>query len=469
MFILRVLRCTLLGVCSLFVPAASAADYLVIDLSAGANTAAYPVSYLDAPPAGGWTDEFKTSKLVLRRIPAGTFFMGSPTDEPGRYDNEGRHQVTLTKEFLMGVFEVTQRQWELVMGNRPAFFNNNAYYDKRPVEKVSYVAIREGGSDDPNVSWPQNRNVNANSFVGRLRARTGLDGIDLPTEAMWEYACRAGTTSAFNNGQGMDSTFAAAAMNSLGRYLDNGGSGSTSADNVSKGTAWVGSYQPNAWGLYDMHGNVWEICVDRYDSNYGPAPSVDPLGGTTGAFFNWKGGGLVSNARNCRSARRRDDRSMTVSSNDYGFRLASHSVPAGMTAVDEDGDGYQANLPSGHPLHDPDDADPYVPFVDTNGNFVPDNYDNDAANPMGDFSPAMEFSHSGGKGISSLRLSVGATYSVWRTTDFVDWDPVQVRLDGVWRTSFRSDVPREVSGVEVEDEGMSAAFYRLEATTLPAP
>ncbi|MBM4027405.1 MAG: hypothetical protein FJ280_18660, partial [Planctomycetes bacterium] len=117
--------------------------YLVIDLSAGPSATSYPVSYLSSVPSGGWSDVYKTTKLVMRRIPAGTFTMGSPSGELGRYDNETQHQVTLSKDFYIGVFEVTQKQWERVMGTWPSYFNNTSYRDSRPVEQVSYYDIRE--------------------------------------------------------------------------------------------------------------------------------------------------------------------------------------------------------------------------------------------------------------------------------------------------------------------------------------
>ena len=108
--------------------------YLVVDMSGGRSAARWPVSYLDEVPSGGWTDEYKTEKLVLRYIPAGSFIMGGrATDYPGAV-NTNLHMVTLTKDFYMGVFEVTQRQWELVMGNRPSAFSNETCYATRPVE-----------------------------------------------------------------------------------------------------------------------------------------------------------------------------------------------------------------------------------------------------------------------------------------------------------------------------------------------
>ncbi len=234
--------------------------FLVIDLSGGAQATNYPVSYLSEVPSNGWSDVFKTSKLVLRRIPAGSFMMGSPVEELERSPNEEPHEVTLPRDFYIGVFEVTQRQWELVTGTRPSFFSSATYYRMRPVENVLYSNIR--GS----LNWPVSEAVDENSFMGRLRARTGLATVDLPTEAQWEYACRAGTTTSLNNGQGIED----GALDVLGRYRLNHPAGSylehASVEPDSGGTAIVGGYEPNAWGLYDMHGNVAEWCLDSLAS-----------------------------------------------------------------------------------------------------------------------------------------------------------------------------------------------------------
>jgi len=258
------------GVFVMVVSGRGLSDYLVIDLSGGTDASRYPVTYLNNVPIDGWNDTYKTTELVMRLIRKGTFTMGSPDSELGRYNSETRHTVTLTKNFYMGVFEVTQRQWELVMGNKPSGFNNASYYASRPVEMVSYYDIRENpasNSHDPAVDWPNNSAVNAASFMGKLRAKTGLSTFDLPTEAQWEYACRAGTTTALNTGYNLTSTSSDPRMDAAGRYLYNGGfiggtispSSNCTTDN---GTAKVGSYLPNAWGLYDMHGNLWERCLD---------------------------------------------------------------------------------------------------------------------------------------------------------------------------------------------------------------
>lgn len=263
--------------------------YCVIDLSGGPSTFVYPVSSVQEGTFN--TDEYKTVKLVLRRI------------EPGTFKMCGEFEVTLTKPYYIGVFEVTQKQYELVMGQYPSEFKG----DMRPVENVSFGQIR-GFSDG--AKWPASSAVDPMSFLGRLRARTGLD-FDLPTEAQWEYACRAGTTSAFNNGGDSEDD-----MKDLGRYGENhaDGRGGYSA----KHTA-VGAYMPNAWGLYDMHGNVWEWCLDWAGDLSGGM--TDPKGPVAGAFRILRGGSWGETARGCNSSHRW--RLMpNYRLRHYGFRLA---------------------------------------------------------------------------------------------------------------------------------------------------
>ena len=263
--------------------------YCVIDLSAGANASSYPVSYLSDVPDGGWTDEYKTTKLVLRRIWPGSFLM------------RGQFNVTLTKSFYCGVFEVTQKQYTLVMGTNPSSYKG----DLRPVDSISYDMIR--GTTN-GAKWPSSSAVDASSFMGKLRSRTGLD-FDLPTDAQWEYACRAGTTSNYNNGGNTEDD-----LKQLGRYSANQSDGK---GGYSEHTT-VGSYQPNAWGLYDMHGNVWEWCLDwSWDMSDN---LIDPKGASSGTRRRRHGGSWSEDATYSTAARVYN----TVPSQNYvvcGFRL----------------------------------------------------------------------------------------------------------------------------------------------------
>ena len=266
-------------------------EYIVVDLSGGTGAVTYAVEYYSGASAvpGGVTNEtYKTDKLIMRKIPNGTFTMGPrSTDSPGETDL-GLHQVTLTKDFYVGVFGVTQRQWELVMGNRPSWFNNSSYYAARPVEQVSYYDIRENPNNSAiSPNWPASSQVHANSFMGKLRAKTGLLTLDLPTESQWEYACRAGTTTALNTGYNLTGLSSDPHKDVAGRYSLNGGyiSGITypsSSCTTDNGTTKVGSYLPNDWGLYDMHGNVGEWCLDYWVVEY-PGTVTDPLGPASGS------------------------------------------------------------------------------------------------------------------------------------------------------------------------------------------
>ena len=261
------------------------ATYCVIDLSAGANATSYPVTYLAEPPSGGINvDEYKTTKLVLRRIEAGSFIMGED-------QNDESHRVTLTKPFFCGLFEVTQKQYTLIMGSNPSGFSG----DTLPVEKVSYNMIR-GSSNGAN--WPSSYSVDSSSFVGKLRSRTGLD-FDLPTEAQWEYACRAGTTTTYSYGNSAN-----------GNYM-------WYVSNSNDKTHPVGLKSANPWGLYDMHGNVWEWCLDWYGNL---AYGTDPNGSSSGSYRVLRGGGWSFHLGGCASYIRHAYTPLTASS-DWGFRL----------------------------------------------------------------------------------------------------------------------------------------------------
>lgn len=289
-----------------------AAPYMVVDLSGGVDALSYPVSYLSSVPEGGWSDEYKTTKLVLRLIPPGSFMMGSPSDEKGRGGSEDLHGVVLTRPFYLGVFECTQKQWQLVMGNNPSYWQNAWQF---AVEQVSYNDIR--GSVN-GAGWPTHNQVDANSFMGRLRSKVNML-FDLPTEAQWEYACRAGTSTALNSGKNLTSTETCVNMAELGRYNANHNDGKLGGVDAA-----VGQYLPNAWGLYDMHGNMWEHCRDYATSNLGFSGVIDPVGSTSGSRVH-RGGAHDSNAAGCRSAVRGwtpvDNRYRTL-----GFRVMCSPV-----------------------------------------------------------------------------------------------------------------------------------------------
>ena len=284
--------------------------YMVIDLSGGTNAASFAISYLDDVPEGGWTEEYKTTKMVLRKVEAGKFTMGSPENELGRQKNEVQHEVTLTKPFFAGVFEVTQKQYELIMGNNPAYYQG----DLRPVERVSYNMLR---GKDKGAAWPANNDVDSDSFFGILRTKTGMN-FDLPTEAQWEFACRAGTTTALNSGKNLTDTRNCPNMSEVGFYYFNGGGDEDEYGNII-GTSEVGLYLPNAWGLYDMHGNVYEWCLD-WDGKYVDSAVTDPKGPESGDLRMLRGGGLYSNAFCCRSAYRWSQLA-SATFGDYGFRV----------------------------------------------------------------------------------------------------------------------------------------------------
>ncbi|MCL1887537.1 MAG: formylglycine-generating enzyme family protein [Kiritimatiellaeota bacterium] len=292
---------------------AEPALYKVVDLSAGPDADTYPVRDSDVPPDIE-RNVNRTTELWLRYAPPGKFMMGSPADEAGRAINEHLHEVTLTAGFYIGVFEVTQRQWELVMGANPSTHKD----DTHPVETVSYQDIR---GKPQTARWPENDVVDDGTFMDRLRKRTGLH-FDLPLEAQWEYACRAGVTNAFNNGASLTATPLEEeedpAMNKLGRYEMNHGDG-RGEKHVS-----VGFYAPNAWGLYDMHGNVAEWCRDAYlvyprDN----APRTDPVGDPNPRLSRvLRGGHWESLAQFCRSAKRESIPSDLKSPN-YGLRVVA--------------------------------------------------------------------------------------------------------------------------------------------------
>ncbi|MCY2928847.1 MAG: formylglycine-generating enzyme family protein [Planctomycetota bacterium] len=217
--------------------------------------------------------------MKLTLIPAGKFLMGSPAGEKDRNPAEGpQHEVAITKPFYMGVYEVTQAQYEAIMGKNPSVFKSA----KNPVESVSWEDAVE--------------------FCKKLSQKTGKT-VRLPTEAEWEYACRAGTKTRFSFGD------ADADLHKYGNYCDksntNGFQWQDKAhDDGHDKTAPVGSYKPNPFGLYDIHGNVDEWCSDWYAESYAKAGTRDPQGPTTGIAYVVRGGCWRAPGVACSSASR---------------------------------------------------------------------------------------------------------------------------------------------------------------------
>jgi formylglycine-generating enzyme required for sulfatase activity len=263
--------------------------------------AALVLAALPAPSEDGDKVITNSVGMKLTLIPAGKFLMGSPAAEPERDDNEAQHEVTISRPFYLGVYEVTQGQYEKLMGQPRA---GGKYNPQNPGAR--FGPGRGGGPDHPmeNIRWNH-----AVEFCRRLTAlpeeKKAGRVYRLPTEAEWEYACRAGSTTPFHYGGSLSSKEA----NFNGEF-PYGGAGKGP---YLRRTAKVGSYKPNAWGLYDMHGNVWEWCSDWYDPDYyKKSPKTDPKGPDKGVlptdykdFYRVvRGGGWVDEARGCRSAYR---------------------------------------------------------------------------------------------------------------------------------------------------------------------
>jgi len=210
-------------------------------------------------------------KFVL--IPAGTFMMGSPTEEPERKDDEILHKVTITKPLYLQTTQVTQGQWKKVMGSNPSHFE-------------------KGGKDCPvdSVSWED-----AQRFISKLNKMENTNKYRLPTEGEWEYTCRAGTRTPFHTGDSISTDQA----NYNGNYPMPG----SSKGKYREKTVKVGSFAPNAWGLYDMHGNVSEWCQDWY-GDYPSGEVSDPKGPSTGEERVLRGGSWLHHAGHIRSAGR---------------------------------------------------------------------------------------------------------------------------------------------------------------------
>ena len=290
-------------------------NYMVVDLAAANSVYYYPsADFLPGSEIGQKgtvtnNPAYKTTKLLMRKIMAQgvVWTMGSAAGESQRTaETETAHVVSLTNNYYIGVFEVTQAQWANIAPNSSATPSNVGAM--RPMDNVCYNEIRNAPdsshSSHAAYDWPND--PHPSSFIGLLRAKTGLD-FDLPSEAQWEFAARAGNGSGYwNDGSQVLNTDADANLGNLGCYKSN----------TPGGTMVVGSYEPSAWGLYDMHGNVWEWCLDWYEadiSTFNGAVNIDPSDSTKSLAGNtytgewvmarvYRGGTYSAAAKNCRSA-----------------------------------------------------------------------------------------------------------------------------------------------------------------------
>ena len=267
-----------------------APDYMIVDLQSSTSADERVKYYPDASFIPGGllgTNLYRTTSLVMRRIHARgiPWTMGEEGETGTASPKDNNHVVTLTNDYYIGVFPVTQMQWATVGTqnnyNWPSYFTNAATRAMRPVERVSFTDIRlfaprslanrehnATAAEKAPYQWPAA--PHPGSFLGCLRGLTGID-FDLPGEAQWEFACRAGTTIGFwNNGLATSGTSVDA--NCPGRTIGNTATRTQLPDRdcgTEEGTQIVGSYAPNAWGLYDMHGNVFEWCLDNWEANIG--------------------------------------------------------------------------------------------------------------------------------------------------------------------------------------------------------
>jgi formylglycine-generating enzyme required for sulfatase activity len=245
---------------------------------------------LNINPQSSFTEDLGNGiELEMIAIPGGTFWMGSPKNEAERSSWESpQHQVTVPS-FFMGKYQLTQAQYQAIMGNNPAYFKG----DNLPVESVSWN--------------------DAVAFCQKLSHRTGKN-YRLPSEAEWEYACRAGTTTPFSFGDNITTDL----VNYDGNYPYK----SAPKGKYRQQTTDVGIFPPNAFGLYDMHGNVWEWCEDDWHENYVNAPkdgsAWNNRSGNSDKLI--RGGSWDNHARNCRSANR-NWYSHAYRNRHYGFRV----------------------------------------------------------------------------------------------------------------------------------------------------
>ena len=285
--------------------------FMILDISGGVDVASIPISFASQPPAGGWAADSAnyTTKLVLRRIPAGAYTVGSPASEASRTErHEVLRQVSIGKDYYLALFPTTNKQYERIAGARPSGSNSSDY---APVYKVSLAMLRGANAHlvpADGGSWPKS---NYDSFFSNLNERVSLGGdlagyqFDVPSGAQWEIACRAGTTNTWYNGLDYDTSLPdfAVRLGEIARYSSNR---TTSLQTVT-------SRQPNPWGFYDFIGNTrewvrdffavdagvtdWRVSVGANDGVLRWTSNANQGCGYTRGGYEWCGAGDVRTAK----------------------------------------------------------------------------------------------------------------------------------------------------------------------------
>ena len=288
-------------------------DYMAVSLVARESALYYQSA--EAVPGGVQDEKYKTEYLLMRRIPAANVVwrMGAPSTEKRDSNitaaSETPHTVSLSKDYYIGVYSITKQQYRYMMAQDPSTYPVG---DDRfvPITSMSYNGLR-----GTTYSWPSDgHSVVSTSVLGKLQALTGFTTMDLPTDAQWEFACRAGTGSALYDGHELENTGTSTYVNQLAVYQGHGNALSV-----------VGTCQPNGWGLYDMYGNIWEYCLDWYQENL---TGVDAnTGPNTGSGRIRRGACYSNTAGYCRSAMRLSIGADSTGGT-LGFRVACDAYAA---------------------------------------------------------------------------------------------------------------------------------------------